>query len=149
VQYQIPQEKSDLKEKNQTNMNTKILMSASSVVMGVVGVALNFAPSEILETLGQEPNPLFAIVIQLLGALYFGFAILNWMAKSILIGGIYARPVSIGNFCHFAIGGLALFKAFASSASSPVYLILLAGVYGLFALLFGYVFLTNPFKSAS
>jgi hypothetical protein len=125
-------------------MNTKLLMSASSVVMGLIGIALNFAPSEILELTGQEPNQVFALILQVMGALYFGFSILNWMAKTILIGGIYARPVSIGNFCHFAIGGLALLKASTSSPDIPTFFIFLAGIYGLFAIAFGYVFFTSP-----
>ena len=35
---------------------------------------------------------------------------LNWMAKGTLIGGIYNKPIAIGNFTHFTIGGLALIK---------------------------------------
>ena len=35
---------------------------------------------------------------------------MNWMAKTVLIGGIYARPLAIGNFTHFLVGALALLK---------------------------------------
>lgn len=90
---------------------------------------------------------MLVLIMQVTGALYFGFAMLNWMAKSILIGGIYARPVSIGNFCHFGIAALALVKSWVSSADFHYYLILLTGIYGIFALLFAYIFVNNPFKS--
>ena len=50
------------------------------------------------------------IVLQLLGGLYFGFGMLNWTAKGNLTGGIYSRPVAMGNLTHFVMGGLALLK---------------------------------------
>lgn len=130
-------------------MDTKLLMTASSVFMGAVGITLSFASSEVLNAIGQEPNFAIVIISQLTGALYFGFAMLNWMAKAVLIGGIYARPVCIGNFCHFAIAGLALLKTTFSQESISVFYILLTTIYLLFALLFGYVFFTGPTKKIS
>ena len=74
--------------------------------MGVTGIILSFIPQEVSHFLSlTESTP---IVFQILGALYFGFAMLNWTAKANLIGGIYSRPVAIGNFTHFLIGGLIL-----------------------------------------
>lgn len=35
---------------------------------------------------------------------------MNWTAKDSLIGGIYARPVSLANFSHFFAGALLLLK---------------------------------------
>lgn len=79
---------------------------------------------------------------QVAGALYLGFAFLNWMARSILIGGIYARPVAVGNLLHFLAGALALGKQ-APTVGSPL-LWVLAGVYTLLAALFGWVTFTHP-----
>lgn len=128
-------------------MNTKLLMMASSVFMGLIGIVLSFMPTEILDTLGQLPNELFALVLQLTGALYFGFAMTNWMSKTALIGGIYSRPLSIGNFSHFLIAGLALVKAALYSSTVPNYIIALTILYVVFALLFGYVVYTHPIKN--
>lgn len=130
-------------------MNTKLLMIASSIFMGAVGITLSFASSEVLNAIGQEPNQVFEIILQVMGALYFGFAMLNWMAKAVLIGGIYARPVCIGNFCHFAIAGLALLKSTFSQEPISIVFILLTMIYMLFAFLFGYVFFTSPTKKIS
>jgi hypothetical protein len=33
---------------------------------------------------------------------------LNWMARANRIGGIYSRPVAMGNFLHFTMGALVL-----------------------------------------
>ena len=81
--------------------------------------------------------------MQILGALYFGFAMLNRTAKANLIGGIYSRPVAIGNATHFLIGALALIKlAFNDTTLINIWI---AGViYSIFAILFGYVLFTNP-----
>lgn len=119
-------------------------MTASSVFMGLIGIALSFMPNEVLEALGQMPNNTLNLVLQLLGALYFGFAMTNWMAKAVLIGGIYSRPLSIGNFSHFLIAGLALVKASFRSNTTSIYIYGLTIIYVLFAILFGYVTFTHP-----
>lgn len=128
-------------------MNTKLLMTASSVFMGLIGIALSFMPNEIIETLGQVPNETSALTLQLTGALYFGFAMTNWMAKAVLIGGIYSRPLSIGNFSHFLIAGLALVKTSLNSNTSSTYIFTLTIIYVVFAILFGYVTFTHPIKT--
>lgn len=123
-------------------MNTKFLMTASSIVMGILGLAAIFLPKEILINLGQPQTELLTLFVQMTGALYFGFAIMNWMAKTVLIGGIYARPLCIGNFSHFVIAGLALLKATSINRSLPFGILTI--VYLLFAILFGIVLFTNP-----
>ncbi|HEY0898028.1 MAG TPA: hypothetical protein VGD90_01795 [Sphingobacteriaceae bacterium] len=128
-------------------MNTKLLMTSSAVVLGITGLVLSFAPEEILAYYG-EPGGAGKLAFQLLGATYFGFAMLNWMGKGNLIGGIYSKPVSTANLAHFTIGGLALIKlAMANSAETILWAS--AGVYVLFALLFARVSFTHPEKSAA
>ena len=122
-------------------MNTKLLMSASAVVLGMTGVILSFFPQEITVSLGMGETA--AIVLQVLGALYFGFAMINWMAKANMIGGIYSRPVAVGNLAHFMMGSLALIKVAVTSAG-PGYLWVAAVTYSIFAVLFGYVFFATP-----
>ena len=120
-------------------MNTKLLMTASAAVLGIAGIVLIFSPQEFANLFNLAGTE---IILQVLGALYFGFAMLNWAARANLIGGIYSRPVAIGNLTHFAIGGLALVKL-AFHHPSPSY-IWIAIVYSVFAILFGYVFYTSP-----
>ena len=89
-------------------------MTASALVMGALGLAATFLPQEIAAYLGASTT--LPLLIQILGALYLGFAMLNWMARTSLIGGIYSRPVASGNLVHFVVGALALAKA-----HSPIY----------------------------
>lgn len=125
-------------------MNTNILMISSCIFLSVLGITFTFIPDEIISSLSVTPNPISTLSLQLLGALYLGFAMLNWMAKGSLIGGIYNRPIAIGNFMHFAVGALALIKIITKIHSHSEMVISLTVAYFVFAILFGYVFRTNP-----
>src|SRR4051812_6500704 len=122
-------------------MNTKLVMSASAVVMAIAGITLSFLPQELTTLTGLKADNY--IVLQLLGALYFGFAALNWMAKGSIIGGIYGKPVVVGNLAHFLIGSLALIKINTTGISANVILGCTI-VYALFAIIFGYIMFTHP-----
>jgi ABC-type multidrug transport system permease subunit len=68
---------------------------------------------------------------------------LNWAARANLTGGIYSRPVVIGNLAHFVISGLALLK-FATRNSTHSYIWIAVIIYLVFAMFFGIVMYTNP-----
>ncbi|ADR21301.1 hypothetical protein [Marivirga tractuosa] len=125
-------------------MNTKIVMISSCFFLGALGITFTFIPDEIISSLSATPNPISILSLQLLGALYLGFTMLNWMAKGSLIGGIYNRPIAIGNFMHFAVGALALIKIITKIHTHSEIVISLTAVYFVFAILFGYVFINNP-----
>ena len=124
-------------------MNTRILMTLSAAAMALIGLTLQFFPHELLNYIGASTDGPAPILMQITGALYLGFALTNWMAKAVLIGGIYARPLAIGNLAHFVIGALALIKYAFSAGSSPAVWDL-AIVYSIFAVFFGIVFTTQP-----
>ncbi len=125
-------------------MNTKWIMIATSLLLGVSGIVLTFAPDLITGSLGVNPSQASILLGQILGALYFGFAMLNWMTKESLIGGIYNRPVAVANLTHFMIAGLALVKASISNPQLPLLLILVSGVYTVLAILFGIILFRHP-----
>ncbi len=116
-------------------------MTLSALVMGVLGLILLFLPQEAATYWGQQQAP--NVLVQLLGALYISFALVNWTAKKNLIGGIYSRPLSVGNFTHFLIGSLVLVKSVIEGLASPVVIGSLL-IYGLLSSLFGSVFFTHP-----
>lgn len=88
-------------------MNARILMVGSSVILAIGGLAALFAPHELGAAL-DAPVSGSGIAVQLLGTVYIAFAVTNWIGKDKPIGGIYSRPLSVGNFAHFAIGALVL-----------------------------------------
>ncbi|MES1241684.1 MAG: hypothetical protein ABUT39_08690 [Acidobacteriota bacterium] len=126
-------------------MKTRSLMTLSAILMAALGIAASFLPQEILSYFGADPRGPGVLLVQITGALYLGFAILDWMARGNLIGGIYSRPVALGNFLHFAVVAITLLKALLGGARAEI---LLAGVvvYSAFAVWFGLVVFTHPTK---
>jgi hypothetical protein len=124
-------------------MNTKLLMRSSAVFMGMLGVAASFLPQEILAWSGATPQRWSAVIVQMTGAIYLGFAALNWAAQANLIGAIYSRPVALGNFIHFTVAAMALLRAAVAGEREPVLLVGVAA-YTLFAVLFGWVMFRRP-----
>ena len=125
-------------------MNTKLIMTASAILLAVAGISLSFFPNEIAKYIGLDASKTSQLVMQALGALYFGFGILNWMAKGSIIGGIYNKPLVVANLSHFMIGGLAMIKGLMSISNPPYQLIILTVVYTIFGILFGTLFVRHP-----
>ena len=116
-------------------MNTKLLMTSSSLALALAGIFALFTPDVLLGMFGAQISDPLSALIQLMGALYFSMAMMNWTAKDSAIGGIYARPVSLANFVHFFIGTLLLAKVELSSGFNLSSTLLLV-VYAIFAILF-------------
>ena len=116
-------------------MNTKLFMSVSSGMLGLAGIFTLFAPDVLLTILHVPAAKSLSVLVQLLGALYFSFALMNWTAKDSAIGGIYARPVSLANFSHFFSGTLILAKYLLSDEFNLVVL-LVTLLYASFAIIF-------------
>ena len=119
-------------------MDTRILLTVTAIVLGVMGVATSFLPVEILTFVDAGSDRSVATLVQMLGAALFGFAMLNWMARGAPAGGIYGRPIVIGNLVHFAVAGIALAKVAAVGGMPPLGLVL-AAVYAGFAIAFAVV----------
>jgi hypothetical protein len=125
-------------------MNTQVLMSLSALFLAILGIGGSFLPQEILAHFGEQTRGLAVLLIQVTGASYLGFAILNWMARAVLIGGIYARPVAVGNFLHFAVVALTLGKAIAGGGPRGAEIIAACAASSVFAVWFGLVVFTSP-----
>jgi hypothetical protein len=126
---------------------TRLLLAASALVLGIAGAVASFAPHEILSVLGAPAAGALPVVLQLHGAMLLGFAMMNWMAKDSLIGGIYNRPLAIGNLVHFLAGGLAVVK-FVVAGNAPPYAMIAAAIYTLFAIAFARILFRSPVAPA-
>ena len=101
-------------------MNTRMLMGAAAAVLAAGGLACTFAPQELLAAAGSPSSPAVLVLgVQALGAAWLGFALLDWHARGAPIGGIYGRPVALGNFLHFVVIGLAAAKAAITAPTTP------------------------------
>ena len=124
-------------------MRTKLLMSLSALLLGALGVGASFLPHEILAFLGANPGRTGVLLVQVLGAAYLGFAMLNWMNRGNLMGGIYNRPAALGNFLHFVVVTITLLKALPGGGPGAL-TIAATTVYAIFACWFGLVLWTDP-----
>lgn len=125
-------------------MKTKFLMTSSALFCGIIGILLLFLPNEIAEYLNIEPTIITILFLKILSALYLGFGILNWTVKGSLIGGIYNRPIALGNLLHFVVGSIELVKVISNIQIHREIIIFLTALYIIFGVLFAYVLKNNP-----
>jgi hypothetical protein len=125
-------------------MNTKSLMTLSAMILALIGISLIFLPNEILDYLELSVSETLQLLMQIIGSLYFALAILNWMSKGSLIGGIYGRPIAMANLTHFVIAGLALIKGILANPSLSYVIWSIAIIYSIFAIFFGIVAFRHP-----
>lgn len=121
-------------------------MTVSAVIMGVAGILLTFLSEELLGYISSGEQKPLLLILQILGALYFAFAMLNWMARGNIMGGIYSRPIAIGNVTHFFIGSMALLNS--ESQQHSVFIWVAGVVYLALAISFGFVLFRHPGKDS-
>ena len=121
----------------------RLVMTMSAVLLASLGLPCVFAPDLLMARLAGNSSIAAEVLVQLTGALYVGFAMLNWMSRGSLMGGIYGRPVAVGNVLHFFAGALALLKA-APFIDAPALTWALSLVYTAFAVGFGMVVFRKP-----
>lgn len=79
----------------------RAIMTGSSALLAVLGVGWLFLPGVLAEALGQAGES--EELIQLLAAGPLAFAVLNWVGRGAIYGGIYGKPIVAGNFLHAAL----------------------------------------------
>jgi hypothetical protein len=119
-------------------------MTLSAMILALIGISLILLPNEILDYLELSVSETLQLLMQIIGSLYFALAILNWMSKESLIGGIYGRPIAMANLTHFVIAGLALIKGILANPSLSYVIWSIAIIYSIFAIFFGIVAFRHP-----
>jgi hypothetical protein len=112
-------------------------MTLAAAFMAIGGIACTFFPREILTMHGTTPDRGSVLLVQIAGALYLGFAIMNWTARGNLIGGIYSRPLTLGNFVYFLNIALAMVRMAANDPHAST--VAAAVIHALFAAAFTFV----------
>lgn len=78
-------------------MKPNPLPLAAALLDAAAGIALTFAPEEVVTALGVPRSPMGTWLGQLLGAALLGLAFANWMQRFTALGGIYGRPLLMTN----------------------------------------------------
>jgi hypothetical protein len=113
-------------------------MIASAAWFLILALATSFAGVDLLVAAGLDIGIGATPMLQLLGAALLGFAVMNWMAKGSMIGGIYARPLAAGDFIYFAVATLSLIKPLIGGLL-PTALIVALVLHAAFAVAFGWL----------
>lgn len=125
-------------------MNTKIIMKSSALLLGFTGLMLTFFPQELSENLGYSESGMVTRTLQVIGAMYLAFGMMNWMARKSLIGGIYNRPIAIANMTHFMMVGIMLTKWKIGDLDLPDGFWAMVLIYLFFAAVFIKILFTTP-----
>ena len=119
-------------------------MTSSALLMGFAGLILTFFPDELAGILNMEDNRISILFLQMMGAMYFAFGMLNWMSKGSRIGGIYNRPIAIANMTHFLMVGITMAKLMLAGGVLPVEFWALVSVYLAYAVVFVRILFKTP-----
>jgi hypothetical protein len=111
-------------------------MEGTAIVLGVAALSLIFAPELALARLSIAPTPAASALAQLYGAAMFGLAMTSWIARTMLLGGIYGKAVVSGGFAHALVGAFALAQMLRASSGNALVWVACA-VYVLLAIGFG------------
>lgn len=125
----------------------RIILSASAIVLFVIGAAGLFAPQEVSGAL--DPVTAHPLIMQIGASALLGFALLNWMSRSNRLGGIYGRPLGIANLLLFAASSLSIWKAAAHEAM-PIAVIAMSAVFSALAIAFAWlIFASDPLRGSA
>jgi hypothetical protein len=118
-------------------------LSASVLLLG--GLALLFASDAILPRLIPALPAAGAWLGQVLGAAWLAIATLNWLSRSMLLGGIYGRPVVLTNAVLYFITAMVLLKII-TRRDVPAALWLVVGLTVLLAGAYGWLLFRGPLE---
>jgi len=129
-------------------MKSKIVMTASAVLLVGGGLALSFLPQETAVALGLGSAPMAVLLLQMLSGALLGVGFMNWLSRGKPMGGIYSRPLALQNFVLFGVGAIALDRAALRGAMLPA-VHLTSVAFTVFAGAFGWLmFLHDPVADA-
>lgn len=124
---------------------SKALLISSAAILAALGFMGTFMPAEVLIVAGVDPLPQTVIMFQIMGGLYLGFALLNWMSRTSPMGGIYGKPLATSNLVHFMVVALMLLKEVFQGDPGNGFLIL-SVLYAVFAIGFATTLFRDPFS---
>ena len=96
------------------------------MLLGIFGAGLLFAGDEVARRIAPGAAPVVEVVVQLLGGAWLGVATIDWFTRGLTIGGIYGRPIVLGNLTLYLVTAATALKAAQVSPADPLLLVGLA-----------------------
>ncbi len=120
-------------------------MLASAITYLLMGLGISFFPQETGRLLGTASQyGMDLMIMKALGALIFGFGVINLMAWRSPLGGIYGRSIVFGNFMMALIIGGQFLKFNFTQDGVGTHIWILCGIFVVYMLGFLKLFFTSP-----
>lgn len=100
-------------------MISSLISRASAAILLAGGLALLFAPDMVLPALAPEIPRSGLWIGSLLGSAWLAMAALNWSNRTVLLGGIYGRPVVYSNVILFVTSAFPLVRVVLGPDATP------------------------------
>ncbi len=84
-------------------MKLNPLLVAASLAYAIPGAVLTFAPDIALQEIGVTAPPLTLWMAELLGGALLALAMLNWIQRFSIIGGLFGRPLLMTNLLALSV----------------------------------------------
>ncbi len=120
-----------------------MLSLASATYLGLLGLPMLIASSEVLPRFVPGLEPQASWVGQLIASAWLAIAMYNWNARTQRLGGIFGRPTVMLNLGFYSIAALGVAK---SGASVSVHVMVTAPT-AAFAVVYAIAFLKGPFDA--
>jgi hypothetical protein len=96
--------------------STGVVMRGSALLLGGLGLALLFAPAETAAGFGWTGGGALSTLAA--GGL-LSVAVLDWLGRRAIYGGIYGRPIVVANLMMALTAGLGLLQIQLTSPGAP------------------------------
>jgi hypothetical protein len=112
----------------------RTLMIISGVIHIAAGVLFIFIPEELFIWSDGKPGEIEILAVSLFGTSLFGFGIINYTGRNAIYGGIYGKPIILGNFIFHTVAAVHLLKfTMSSDSASLIFSAITGALYLLFA----------------
>jgi hypothetical protein len=119
-----------------------MLPRISATLLAVCGLSLLFAGDLLLPRLATGFSAEVSWFGQLLAAAWLSLAVLNWVTRSSVLGGIYGRPIVLANTTLYFVSAMVLVKAASRADLLAIWVAVL--VAGAMAFLYGSLLFGRP-----
>jgi hypothetical protein len=127
------------------NKQSKYILTTSAVIYLLFGLGISFLPEEtgrIFGTASQYGVDL--LLMKVIGALFFGIGVINFMSRKTIVGGIYGRPITLGNAMLSMIIASQFLKFNYYQDGVGAHFWLVAVIFSTLSLSFIYLFFSTP-----
>lgn len=125
-------------------MRSTVVTRVSAIVLALAGIALLFAPVEILARLAPGTPMALAWIVQLLAGAWLGLSAMNWMTRFTMVGGVYGRAIVLANATTYFVSAMTMLHALRDGAPTATVVALTVVAVAL-AAVYGYLLFRGPF----